>query len=154
MGLGLLTILTKNNSTDAAGSVLFNSNRIVNSTMRLYSTDDTYFEYSKDINATHGDKITVSETLATADNIFTAAAVTFYTLPVRESLADSASTTTNRVFDVLDIAYGVAYGPDTTQSFIWAQDGKIVRKYLVNKPLQTISDYITTGTTTTTTTSA
>jgi len=150
MGLKILTTKTKNGSSDSA-SVLFNSNRMSN--LRTIDTNDSYFEYAMKTDDVVKTKYTVDEALATADNAYTAASVTFYTLPVHDDVNDSGSDTTNKAIAAEDIALGRAFGSVSTKSLLWVQEGGKLVKKLVNKPLSTIEDYIMTGTTTTSTTS-
>jgi hypothetical protein len=151
MGLKILTVEKKGGDTGFAGSVLFNSNRVLNDA-KLVDTDDTHFSYAKDINAVIGDKYWVSETLTTFEDMYTSPSVNFYTLPVHADSNDAASDTTNRPIAVDDIAYGIALPSDTSKSLLWVQSGAKVEKVLVNKALGTIEDYVGTGTTTTSST--
>jgi hypothetical protein len=90
MGLKILTVEFVNGEAGRAGSVLFNSNRVLNDA-KLIDADDTHFSYAKDINAVIGDKYWVSETLTTFDDIYASPSVNFYTLPVYADSNDAAS---------------------------------------------------------------
>jgi hypothetical protein len=150
MGLKILTVKSKNSDTAYAGSVLFNANRIGN--MKLYSDDDSYFDYFENSNDVVFDKYIVNETLSTADDVFTAANTPFYTLPVYDNVNDNTSSTTNKPILADHIAKGAKQSSATTNSFLWIQNGGKVDKILVNKVLEQIEDWIMTGATTTTTT--
>src|SRR6056297_271912 len=144
MGLKLLTIVQRDHDTSYAGSALFNSGRISN--MQLVNTNNTYFEYAMKEGDVVKELFEVDETLTTADNVFTAVNTTFYTLPVHDDLHDSSSDTTNKAIPADDIAYGVPFGSNASKCLLWIQEGGKLEKYLVNKPLATIEDYIMTGT--------
>jgi hypothetical protein len=155
MGLKILTVLKINEDTSKAGSILFNSNRVTG--MQLNGTTDTFFLYPSDLKtggktaAVVKDKVVVDETLTTADGIYDAVNKTFQTLPVYDDVNDITSSTTNIVIDPNDIAKGKALTATPSKSLLWIQEGGIVRKYLVNKYLGAIEDYIMTGTTTSST---
>lgn len=151
MGIKLLTVLERNSDTSYAGSVLFNSNRMSN--MQVNGSADTFFEYGLNTNDVVFDKYIVDEAIATADDVFAAVSSTFYLLPIHDDVNDSSSDTTNKVIDPDDIAKGIALPSDDTKSLLFVQNGGKVEKVLVNKALETIEDYVMTGTTTSTTTS-
>lgn len=148
MGILRLTVKTKNGDDAYAGTVLFNSAYMEG--LRLDGSDDSFFVYHEGDLDVIGDKYVVNETLTSADNIFTAANKTFYTLPVHDDVNDSSSATTSKVLDPNKIVKGVALASDASKSILWMEfvSGKVT-KILVNQYLKAIYDYVMTGTTTT-----
>lgn len=153
MSLAILTVKYKNADASHAGSVLFNTNRI--GPFKTINTNDTIFEYFDAIHTrkAHFDKYQVDEAVATVAGYVSA--VNKYVYALAAYIDNNASNSTETIYlNTEEIAKGVAYGSDSTKSWLWVEKnpGKVV-KYLINKPLETIKDYVNTGTTTTTTTS-
>jgi hypothetical protein len=152
MSLQLFTVKTINGSDAKAGSVLFNSNRILNNG-RTIDTNDTWFEYSKDINGVIGEKVVVDDAIATFDNIYAAATGTFKLIPIHDDLHDTSSATTSKVVNLEDIAYGVDLTSSPLKSLLWIQSGRKLEKVLADIRIATLEDWAVTGTSTSTTTS-
>jgi hypothetical protein len=152
MGLQILTVKKKNEDTSHAGSLMFNTNRI--GPFFTINTNDTFFEYFEALHSrkTHFDKYQVDEAVATISAAIADVNKLVYALPVYID-NDASESTETKYFNTEEIAKGVAYGADATKSWLWVEvtPGR-VEKFLVNKALETIKDYVMTGTTTTTTT--
>ena len=158
MGLLRLTVTSKNGKTDYAGTVLFNSDYIMNARTYNAATNNTYFNYRKMEDDSVPDEYIVSDMLSTVVGAYAAPAVgksttyqeTFSIATFRDDIGDSTSSTTNRVIDLRDIVKGIALPSDTTQSILWISKGpRNVKKFLVDKFLKAFEDLWTTGTTTT-----
>lgn len=152
MSLQIFTVESKNGDTSFAGSVLFNSNRILNNG-RTIDTNDTWFEYSKDINGVIGDKYEVDDAIATFENIYAAATGTFKLIPIHDDLHDPNSATTSKVVNLEDIAYGIDLTSSPLKSLLWIQSGSKLEKVLADIRIATLEDWAVTGTSTSTTTS-
>ena len=121
---------------------------------KLNGTNDTIFDYfeAQHSRKTHFDRYIVDEAVATMAGYIAAVNKLVYALPAY--IDNSTANSTETVYiNTEEIAKGVAYGSDSTKSWLWVEKtpGRVV-KYLINKPLETIKDYVQTGTTTTSTT--
>jgi len=154
--LAILTVSEKNSDDSHAGSVLFNSNRI--GPFKTIDTDDTFFEYyeARHTRKAHYDKYQVDEGVAAVAALIVVSdqlvyALTSHPKGVRVTYDTDVEETVYIPSD--EIAKAVAYGSDATKSWMWVEKtpGKLT-KYLIDKTLETIMDYVNTGTTTTTTT--
>ncbi len=152
MSLFALTVEKKDGSTAEAGTIMFNSNRM--GPMVVIDTNDAFFEYyeAQHTRKAHFNKYEVNETAAAVATLVAANNKLVYALPVYID-NDSTNDTVTTYVNTEEIAKGISYGSDGTLSWLWVErtPGKIV-KYLVNKLLVNIVDYVNTGTTTTTTT--
>ena len=155
MAIFVLTVVKKDDDASHAGSLLFNSNRL--GTFKTINTDNTIFEYFEDRHnrKAHMNKYEVDEAVAVVAAKIAVNNKLVYALTSYCDSDYSTSGNTEVIYISTDeIAKGAAYGADSTKSWLWVEKspGKVV-KYLVNKLLGTIADYVNTGSTTTTTTS-
>ena len=153
MSLLSLTVEKKNGDVTHAGTVLFNSNRI--GPFTTIDTNDTFFEFyeAQHTRKPHFDKYEVNETVAAIAALVSSNNKLVYALPVFED-NDATNSSVTTYINTEEIVKGIAHGTTSTYTWLWVEKipGKVV-KYLVNKTLETIKDYVNTGTTTTTTTS-
>lgn len=156
MSLLRMTVVSVDNDTTKAGTVLFNSKFIERA--RTLSATRTVFHYRENVKGRITKKVIVSDALGTLTDIYKAYAVgksttyqeTFAIVKVRDSINDSTSDTTNKTIDLEDIVKGIELPSDTSQSLLWIVDAKKkVTKMLVDKFLKAFSDQASTGTTTT-----
>jgi replication-associated recombination protein RarA len=155
MSLLRLTVLSKNDDTGFAGTVLFNSKYM---DKPYASGSNTVFFYRSTGKRIVKDKYIVSDPLSTVIGIYNPPAVgkttdnveTFAVVTFRDDINDSTSSTTNKSIDLEDIVKGIALPSDTTQSILWLANGTHrTRKFLIDKFLKAFEDLYTTGTTTT-----
>ena len=150
MGLQVLTVTSIDTDTSRGGTIMLNTNRMGPFMATGTSSIFEYFE-AQHSRKTHFNRYVCSDTVAT----IAAAVAVFnkyvYALPVYID-NDSTNSTETKYFASEEIAKGIAYGSDSTLTWLWVEvtPGR-VSKFLVNKPLETILDYLMTGTTTTTT---
>ena len=153
MSLLSLTVESKNSDTTHAGTVLFNSNRI--GPFVTIDTNDTFFEYyeAQHTRKPHFDKYEVNETVAAIAALVAANNKLVYALSVFED-NDATNSEITTYINTEEIVKGIAYGANSAYTWLWVEKipGKVV-KYLVSTMLQTIADYVNSGTTTTSTTS-
>ena len=152
MGLQILTVNSIDTDTSKGGTMMLNTNRM--GPFKATGTDSIfdYFE-AQHSRKTHMNRYICEDTVATI-----AAAVAVFNKYVYALSVyidnDTSNDTETKYFASEEIAKGIAYGSDDTKTWLWVEvtPGR-VSKFLVNKPLATIKDYIQTGTTTTSTTS-
>lgn len=152
MSLLIVTIISIDSDISQAGSLMLNSNRI--GPFQLTGTSDSIFNYyeAQHSRKTHFKRYVTDDAVATIAAAIAANNKLVYALPAY--IDNNAANSTETIYiNTTEIAKGVAYGSDSTKSWLWVEKtpGKVV-KYLVNKGLETIKDWVNTGTTTTTST--
>jgi len=153
MSLLVLSVTSINTDTSKAGTMLLNSNRV--GPFKTTDTTSSLFEYNLELHSrkSHFERFIVSNDVATIASNIAANNDLVYALSAYED--NDASNSTSVIYvNTEEIAKGIAYGADSTKTWIWVEKtpGRVV-KYLVNLPLQTLADGVNTGTTTTSTTS-
>lgn len=153
MSLISVTVVSKDGDIKEAGTVVLNSNRI--GVFKTFDTTGTIADYFEAVHTRKAkiSKYVLSDTVATVSGAIATNSKLVYALSVYDD-NNSANSASTMYFSTEEIAKMVEYGSDDSLTWVWVEKtpGKVV-KYLVNKPLETIIDYVNSGTTTTTTTS-